>query len=209
MPANTLLGRLPAIFSEDPFLGAFLVPFEQILLGPTSDKSSVSEILAGLAAYFDPMQAPSEFLGWLSGWVALNLRADLTEAQRRDFIANAVPLYRLRGTKAGLATFLNIYTGLAPTITEVEASPFQIGVHSTLGLDTYLSGGNSHYFRVLIRVAQSDPTIRARILRIATAIIKAEKPAHTTYDLLVETPAMQIGVHSRVGVDTVLDATAQ
>jgi phage tail-like protein len=209
MPTSALLNRLPAIYGDDPFLAGFLAPFEQILLGPTSDGSSLSEIVSGLSAYLDPMQAPAEFLGWLSGWVALNLRSDLSEAQSRNFIANAVPLYRLRGTKAGLEKFLFIYTGLAPTITEPAASTFQIGVHSTVGLDTYLSGGPPHFFQVLIRIAQPDPVIRASILRIATAIVEAQKPAHTTYDLSVETPSLQIGVHSTLGVDTVLDAKSQ
>ena len=54
---------------------------------------------------------------WLAGWVALGLRADWTEAQKRDFLANIVPLYRRRGTKENLAELLRIYTGLSPVIT--------------------------------------------------------------------------------------------
>jgi phage tail-like protein len=204
MPATRLLSYLPAIFGEDPFLGEFLAPFERMLLGPTNDGSSLSEIIARIATYFDPQATPAEFLDWLSGWVALNLRADLDEAHRRNFLSSAVQLYRLRGTKAGLQQFLQIYTGLAPTITEFEGDGFQIGAHSTVGVDTFLGGGGPHYFRVVIRIDQSDPALRDKYLRIATAIIDAEKPAHTAYDLYVETPAMQIGVHSTVGVDTVL-----
>ncbi len=176
MPAAQLLSRLPAIFGEDPALGDFLVPFEKILLGPTSDGSALREIIAGLAAYFDPTQAPSEFLGWLAGWVALNLRADLDEAQRRSFIANAVPLYRLRGTKAGLERFLYIYTGLAPTITEYEKASFQIGVHSTVGVDTFLAGGGEHYFKVVIRISQPDPAAEEKFCASPPPSLKAKSP---------------------------------
>ena len=81
-------------------------------------------------------------------------------------------------------------------------------MHSTIGLDTILAGGGEHYFKVLIRVSQPDPAARAKILRIATPI-KGEKPAHTIYDSLVESPSMQIDVHSTVGVDTVLGSRDQ
>ena len=39
---------------------------------------------------------------------------------------------------------------------------------------------------------------------IVTAIIDMEKPAHARYELEVVTPVLQIGVHSTIGVDTLL-----
>ena len=40
--------------------------------------------------------------------------------------------------------------------------------------------------------------------RSRAAIHSMEKPAHTYYALDVETPAFQIGIHSTVGIDTLL-----
>jgi hypothetical protein len=39
---------------------------------------------------------------------------------------------------------------------------------------------------------------------IAQSIVDLQKPAHTYYKLTVETPTLQINVHSKVGVDTLL-----
>ena len=57
------------------------------------------------------MTTDVEFLPWLSGWVALTLRADWSEATQRSFLQQIVPLYRLRGTRDGLQRMLTLYTG--------------------------------------------------------------------------------------------------
>jgi phage tail-like protein len=197
---STYLDYLPAIFREDAFLGRFLLAFEAILGG-------LEKQLDRIDHYFAPKETPAEFLEWLSGWVALSLRADLKDEQRRDFIAKAVPLYRLRGTKQGLERLIQIYTALPPVIHELN-TPFQIGVHSTIGADTTLDGGAPHFFKVTIRLGDPNPDERKRMTEVTTAIIDLEKPAHTQYVLEVETPILQIGEHSTIGVDTLLGPPA-
>jgi phage tail-like protein len=127
---SSYLDYLPAMFRQETFLGRFLLAFEQVLtglgnvdkpgleevLGGIVDPESGEEKLPGIHHYFDPGKTPVEFLEWLSDWVALSLRADLNDDQRRDFIAKAVPLYRLRGTKPGLVEMIRIYTALPPVI---------------------------------------------------------------------------------------------
>ena len=121
---SSYLQNLPAIFSEDPFLGRFLLAFEQVLTGLPDlagrepvPSLGLEEIIATIATLFDPKETRQEFLPWLASWVALGLRADWTPAQKRDFLANIVPLYRRRGTKDNLAELLRIFTGLSPVIT--------------------------------------------------------------------------------------------
>jgi phage tail-like protein len=216
---------LPAIFRQDAFLGRFLLAFEKTL-------GELEKQLDGIHQTFDPEKTPAEFLEWLSGWVALSLRADLNDERRRDFIAEAVPLYRLRGTKPGLERLIQIYTALPPVIHELN-TPFQIGVPSTLGVDTMLDRGAPHFFKVTIRLGAPNPDERKRMVEVARAIIDGEKPAHTHYPeerkrmvevaraiidsekpahthyvLEVETPILQIGEHSTLGVDTLLGPQA-
>jgi phage tail-like protein len=157
--ASQLLQYLPAIYTEaleeSPFLDAYLQAFEQVLLGRPDathlPAEGLEQTIAGLDRFVDPARAPEEFLPWLAGWVALSLRADLSPKQQREFIANMVQLYRRRGTKASLQRLLQIFTTLTPTITEEATRPeFQLGVHSTIGQDTYLSGGRPHRFQVTI-----------------------------------------------------------
>jgi phage tail-like protein len=229
------LDDLPAIFAEDApddpgFLAAFLRGIEAVLTGVGDGTAPGLEevldgidgpggrILGGLERYFSPLpppgatdpqlqQAPAAFLDWLGGWVGLVLRADVTEAQQRALIAAAVQLYAVRGTKAGLERLLSLYD--VGTTIEEDLDAFQIGVHSTLGVDTRIDGGPPHYFRVRASLPVSDPArLEATRLRIR-AIVDAEKPAHTFYDLVIDTPEMQIGVRSTIGVDTMLGEGAQ
>jgi P2-related tail formation protein len=148
-------------------------------------------------------RAPGEFLDWLSTWVALTLRADVDEERRRALIANAVRLYRIRGTKRGLEELVGLYTTLGATVLEA-GPPLQIGVHSTIGEDMSIGGGPPHHFRVTIRLSTTQPDEIAAQRRIVASIIDAEKPAHTYYTLDIETPILQIGVTSHIGVDTLL-----
>lgn len=221
--ASSYLGYLPALFQQDAgatsFLGRFLLAFEQVLTGVgDASEPGVEELLdgvgdrAGIQRYFEPgphlsdgQRAPAEFLDWLASWVALSLRADLDELRQRDFIARAVSLYRLRGTKRGLEELIRIYTRLGPTIDELTTR-FQIGDSSTIGSDTVIGGGAPHFFLVQLLLPSPDPALLRTQEAIARAIIDMEKPAHTAYDLTVQTPAMQIGIYSTVGVDTLLSS---
>jgi phage tail-like protein len=217
---SSYLQNLPAIFSEDPFLGRFLLAFEQVLTGLPGlagrepiPKFGLEEIIAAIATLFDPMaswndilpeqERQEEFLQWLAGWVALGLRADWRLEQKRYFLANIVPLYRGRGTKDNLVELLRIYTGASPVITEPTETDFQIGVHSTIGVDTQIGGSVPHVFHVSATIPSPLDTLQ-RQFQIATALIELQKPAHTEYTLRIFHDTMQIGVRSTIGVDTLL-----
>lgn len=206
-----LLAYLPGFYREDALLGQYLLAFELILLGRTEDLDfdppGLEETIAGVARYFDPADTPGEFLPWLAGWVALTFRADLDEVRRRDFISKAVWLYRLRGTKKGLEESVRIYTRLGVTIDEQFAG-LQVGVTSTVGLDTRLRGGAPYFFHVRTLLPIDDPQQLSKELskhrRVIRDIIDMEKPAHTHYTLEIVTPTLQLGVNSTVGIDTLL-----
>lgn len=183
------------------------------ILGGITDPATRAIRLAGLARYFAPgptapaaERAPTEFLNWLAGWVALTLREDWDELRQRELIAKAVQLYKWRGTKRGMEEFLRIYTRLGVQIDELNRA-FQLGVKdkARVGQDTLLDGGAPFFFRVNVLLPTPNPALIRQQREIATAIIELQKPAHTYYQLTVETPVFQLGVHSQVGVDTLLD----
>ncbi len=217
--ASRLIEYLPAIYQDDPFVGQFLLAFEKVLLGRQDGvpfpevgvdfpAKGLEESIAGIATYFDPKQTPEDFLPWLASWVALSLRADLDVMRQRDFIANIVQLYRRRGTKKNLQDLLAIFTVGTPIVTETATEEFQIGVHSTIGQNTYLRGGPPHFFTVTISLPRAAPAVQERQMAIAHALIELGKPAHTFYELKPIFPSMRIGRHSTAGVDTLL-GTAQ
>jgi phage tail-like protein len=207
---SSYLQYLPAILQADPFIGRFLLAFERILSGlspaepndPLPQQAGLEQVIDRIATYFDPRPAragessetlklqrsPEGFLPWLASWVALSLRDDWEEEVKRRFISQMVPLYRLRGTKAGLKTLLELYTG-----EEVEIQEF-----------THLA----HYFQVQMTLSASDRTLLRRKQQIARSILDQEKPAHTYYALQILIPTMQIrndpSVGLILGVNTVL-----
>jgi phage tail-like protein len=214
---SSLLDSLPAVLQEDRgggapnFLGRFLLGFEHLLLGLGDTATpGLEETIARIYRYFEPgaaledgERAPKEFLQWLAGWVALSLREDWDELRQRDLIAKAASLYRLRGTKRGVEEFLRIYTRLGVNIDELNTG-FQVGLHSTVGVDTVLDGGAPFFFRVRVLLPSTQPEEIKAQRAVAHAIVDLQKPAHTYYALTVETPTFQIGVHSTVGVDTLV-----
>lgn len=227
--SSTYLAHLPAIFQEparpggSSALGTFLLAFEQVLSGLGDvDDPGLDEIiggivdetgqtrLAGIHRYCEPgprlpatQRAPAEFLEWLCEWVAMAERVDADEATQRDFIAQAISLYRLRGTKAGIEGVLRIFTRLGVTVDEYDKA-LCVGVDCRIGRDTVLGCGAPHFFRVVVRVPNPDPKVHKRYHDIACAIIDLEKPAHCFYRLEMESPRFQVGERSRIGYDTLI-----
>ena len=238
--SSTYLHYLPAIFGEDAFMGRFLLAFERIMTGTIDvtadgkrflDELGLEEIIERIPQFFDPLQIHllfrdeaepdpdkleadrrrlSEFLHWMASWVALSLRADWTAGQQKNFLANIVPLYRSRGTRANLIKLLTIYTGGAPTIDEGEITTFQIGLRSTIGKDTIIGEPPAHFFRVTVRLGGvAIPAERDRKLQIARALIDLQKPAHTSYELKIASDTMKIGKRSTIGRDTLIGIEAE
>jgi phage tail-like protein len=181
-PASSYLDYLPAIFRQEPFIGRFLLAFETVLSGAGGAAGLETEI-GGMAGYFDPATTRADFLPWLAGWVTLTLRADWDEQTRRSFIAQIVPLYRLRGTKEGLLRMLELYT----------TEPVEI-------FDTF--DNLPYFFEVRLTLSEADPALLATKQQIARAIIDQEKPAHTFYALQLAVPTMRLvseALHERTG----------
>jgi Phage tail protein (Tail_P2_I) len=113
----------------------------------------------------------------LAGWVALSLREEWTEETKRQFIRQIVPLYRRRGTKAGLEKILQLYLKSSNLPEKVEVFEFD---------------DPPHYFQVQVTLPDPDVEKYWRQARIAKAIIDQEKPAHTYYGLKILVPTMRI-----------------
>ena len=152
---------LPSIYQESDFVGRFLRVFEDQL-------NPVEKVLENIWSYFDPRMAPPSFLPWLASWIDLVLDENWPEARRRELIHSGTELYRWRGTRRGLLSYLRIYAGVEPEITEQLTA----------------KGGGPYHFTVTLQVQDASPVDEARV----RAIIEAEKPAHTNYTLRIEGP---------------------
>ncbi len=110
----------------------------------------------------DPRTLPADLLPWVASWLDLTLNENWPESRRRDLIRAASELYRWRGTRQGLSRYLEIYVGVTPELEDEVDTP--------------------HTFRVTLRVPAEQQVDEA----LVRAIIEAEKPAHTAYELQIE-----------------------
>ncbi len=168
--ASSYLQYLPAPYQDDPFLGRFLLIFENIL-GP------LEGMIDGMASYFDPRLTPAEMLPWLASWVGLELDENWPLAKRRALTARAATLYRWRGTRRALREHLGIYAGRPPLIVE-NCDGIRLGQDAALGVNTRLGEPRDHH--IAVTVVDPEESLDEHVLR---QIIEAEKPAQAAYTL--------------------------
>ena len=108
---SSWLQYLPSVYSDDEFLGRFLLIFESLL-------APVIWTVDSLDLYFSPETAPPEWLRWIGSWFDILIVPDLPEARQREIVRQIGWLFLRRGTKAGLERLLELYFGVIPEIIE-------------------------------------------------------------------------------------------
>ncbi len=117
----------------------------------------IEQVVDNFDFFLDARTAPSFFLEQLAAWLGLSLDEKWPLAKRRALITEMAELYRRRGTRWSLSRYLEIYADVVPEIIEPEERP--------------------HHFEVVLRVPRDRRIDRS----IVDRIIRANKPAHTTY----------------------------
>jgi phage tail-like protein len=165
--AVDVIGLMPSIYQDDEFTRQFVSGFDDVL-------APVFVTLDSLEAYVDPHLTPEDFLPWLAGWVGVVLAEDWPVSRQRALVANAVHLYRYRGTAMGLRAELQLYTG-----GEVEINETGGCVWSQRPNGDAFPGEDVP--RVAIRVTVAD---RATISEVTVdSIVAAAKPAHVVHSI--------------------------
>jgi phage tail-like protein len=172
-PESAYLRYLPTIYQQDPFLRRFLLIFESVL-------RPLETAVDNLPLYTEPEVAPDEFVPWLAQWVALALDSTWPLARQRALIANAVEIYRWRGTIYGLKLHIMTYCGAEALVQEYR-SGFVLGKDNRLGLTTQLSATPANPLLFVVTVPLTHPKqADAQVLR---QIVEENKPAHAVYRL--------------------------
>jgi phage tail-like protein len=197
-PRRSSLNDLPVPYREDAesaaFLDRFLSYFDAIF-------AEIESSHVGVTALFDSDAVPAgEFLAWLASWFDIAFLPEWPEATRREMVAEAVAMYRRRGTVGGLRQMVQWHTGLpepAPAVIEhfrVKEPIFIAGVRLA-------PTAPAHAFTIVLpAIAASDAVARARLDRVIAAAI----PAHARYDLRLVEPGITIGRQSTLGIDTIV-----
>ncbi|HVT11701.1 MAG TPA: phage tail protein [Fimbriimonadaceae bacterium] len=188
-PDAKLLDQLPSLYREALHdlredVGGYQDPpfFERYLRGFEDTFEPLQATLEQLDTLFGPYSTPSDFLLWLGTWVVMPLDENWPEMRRRKLIAEAVELYRWRGTKRGLSRYLEIYCGVKPEINDQPVEGMRLGPDAKLGTKaTVLGDVPPHTFVVTIALPDNAKINEQTI----HDIIRYEKPAHTAYALRV------------------------
>jgi phage tail-like protein len=155
---------LPALYQDDDFAQAMLAALDEVL-------APVVNTLDNLDSYFDPHLTPDDFLTWLGSWVGIAIDETWSVERRREVVARAVELYRLRGTAVGLGQQVEIYTGGAVEIVENGGTAWSIDPGGELP--------GSPKPLLVVRVRVDDPKA-IDALRL-DALVAAAKPAHVEH----------------------------
>jgi hypothetical protein len=231
--AGQVDGEAASLVIEDPNgLGAEIGDVLQVDEGSAVEYTQILAIAAQTVTVTPPLRqrhaigqpvlrrAPSgsgtAFLSWLAGWIGLVLRPDRGERWNRELLRLAGRIWPWRGTKIGVEAFLNAYLrGEAQATLFEPANPLQIGLVSTVGVDTIVCGGLPHFFWVDIATDAHNqwlyqPEGLNEMVQAGHQALRREKPAHTYYDLRLRAHTLQIGIHpetevgARVGDTTLL-----
>ena len=113
------LQYLPSVYTDDEFLGRYLLIFESIL-------SPIIWTIDSFDFYLSPDIAPPAWLQWMAGWFDLLLLPELPIERQREIMRQAGWLFLRRGTPAGLQRLLELYFGVTPEIIENEPCHFVV-----------------------------------------------------------------------------------
>jgi phage tail-like protein len=135
--AENLLDFLPQTYARHDTSG-FLERWLKLLRG---EYGRVEELLDDMPRLADPSFEPASELPWLAQWLALELPRVADDDERRALLKRAFALFARRGSKASIAEFCELHTGVRPALVEAfaERHIWALGVSSRLDFDTRLA----------------------------------------------------------------------
>lgn len=176
MKQSAIERLLPDVFQRTALPGT---PLRALLEVMEAQHEPAEQVLESLERYFNPHQAPDEFVPYLAHW--LDLTRILSDEKRlpgiasepasgmgrlRELIAAAIYLAKWRGTARGLVLFLETATG---------ERGFVIDEHA----QDDLGRPRRCHLRVIA------PAACGGYMTLIKRIIETEKPAYVTYDLVL------------------------
>lgn len=170
------IAHLPSMYQENDLLRGFLMIFQHI-------RNDVSLTLDNMDNIFRPMETPSKFLPVLADWFGVDFELFSSEEIARRVLQYTIPLYRHRGTKAGISALVYLVTGIRPTIIEgkLPFEEFDVTGISDIESPIMKDLGNERLFTVYLPVPADK--FRKEDVRNLFYLIDREKPVGTLFYL--------------------------
>ena len=150
---STWLNYLPAIYSDDEFIGRYLLICESIF-------APIVWNIDNFDLYLTPDIAPPAWLQWMASWFDLLIIPDLPIERQRAILSQIGWLFLRRGTKIGLERLLELYFGVRPEIIENRNEPC--------------------HFVVRLALSKSETRFEREV---AERLIASQKPAFASHTL--------------------------
>lgn len=227
-PTHDYLRKMPRAFSRDEQMASFLQRYLALFAGFFEDLEGKADARQAL---IDARSAPAEILPWLASFLGLVLDERWSIAIRRALIAEAMWLFRFRGTLPGLSRFLEIYTGVKVILLEkfrvrglggaILGDPTGLSSSSVLGAGfrvggamgasdtTTLSGDvadafdtHAHRFSVII-----PAVLGVEQMEVVRHILAMHRPAHTLVDICTVGAGMRVGRGLHVALTSIVGRT--
>ncbi len=163
-----LIDHLPAVYAEDQFTVRWTGAFDDVL-------ATIINKIDCMHGYIDPLLAPEDFVRWLSSWFGVLLDESWPMSAQRAVISQAVDLFRMRGTMAGLRRHLDVVVDGHVEITESGGTSWSIRPRPEPPTDV------EHWVFIVVR--PTDPAITSPAA--VEAVIRAAKPVHVAHKLEV------------------------
>lgn len=168
--------HLPSIYQENELLRGFLMIFQHV-------RNGVSLTLDNMDNIFRPMETPSKFLPVLADWFGVDFELFSSEEIARRVLQYTIPLYRHRGTKAGISALVCLVTGIRPTIIEgkLPFDEFDVAGISDIESPIMEDLSDARLFTVYLPVTADK--LKKEEARNLFYLIDREKPVGTLFYL--------------------------
>jgi phage tail-like protein len=166
-----LIEYLPAVFADDQFAVRFTAALDEVL-------APVAHTVDSVHGYLDPLLAPEDFVRWLASWFGVVLDESWPMSAQRAVVAEAMDLFRMRGTMKGLRRHLELVVDGEVEILESG------GVSCSVRPRPEPPADLKHWVTVRVRPA---PGSRLSPDSVET-VIRAAKPVHVLHRLEVLQP---------------------
>jgi len=218
------LRRLPQLYSRHEPMRGFLQRYLSSAAGLVEDSGVLGDTRHAL---LKPASVSAEALPWLAGWVGLALDERWSEKARRTMLREAVTLFRLRGTVAGLRRMLEIVIDARVVIIETFRmrglgragadgdgwnAPAILGYGLRVGGPAGAEAATgateaiedsfrqwAHRFTVMLLTHLSDEQAAA-----VRHLLEMHRPAHTLVDVCTVGSGMRVGLGLQLEMTSII-----
>ena len=162
--AHPLLPTLPGLYREDVLTQAICTAVDDLL-------APILSCLDNYASYLDLDLAPEHSLGWLSGWVGIELDPGLPPERRRELLRAVSALQGWQGTARGIALAVESLLGLPTEVVETGGAAWSRDPTDPLPGEPVPA--------LVVRVFPDDPDDLD--LDRLEGVVEALKPAHVMH----------------------------